>query len=72
MSGIEAATLLQESNSTTKVVFLTVHQNADYVSASFTIGALGYVVKSRMASDLADAIKAAQAGQRFVSPTIES
>ena len=71
MNGIEAVTVLLESNSTTKVVFLTVHQSADYVRELFAIGALGYVVKSRMTSDLAEAVKAAQIGQVFVSPPIE-
>ena len=68
MSGMEAVRQLTAANSDAGVVFLTVHENADYLRESVTVGALGYVLKSRMVSDLADAIKAAHAGRRFVSP----
>jgi DNA-binding NarL/FixJ family response regulator len=68
MSGMEAVRQLTAANSDVRVVFLTVHENAEYVRESIAIGALGYVVKSRMVSDLADAIKAAHGGHHFVSP----
>ena len=67
MSGIEVVRQLTAANSDVRVVFLTVHENADYVQESLASGALGYVVKSKMASDLVDAIKAAYAGRCFVS-----
>ena len=67
MSGIEVVRQLARANSTVKVVLLTVHENSDYVRESLAAGALGYVVKSRMAADLVDAIKAAHAGRSFVS-----
>ena len=67
MSGIEVVRQLTAANSDVRVVFLTVHENADYVRESLASGALGYVVKSKMASDLVEAIKAAYAGRRFVS-----
>ena len=71
MTGLEAVKLLKESNSAVKVVFLTVHEKVEYVRESFALGALGYVVKPRIASDLVEAIKAAVAGQNFVSPSIK-
>jgi DNA-binding NarL/FixJ family response regulator len=70
MSGIEAVRLLNRTHPAVKVVFLTVHENAEYARQAFAVGALGYVVKSRMASDLVDAIKAALIGHRFVSPSV--
>lgn len=70
INGIEAVRRLKETNQTVKVLFLTVHENADYVRESFAVGAHGYVVKSRIASDLIDAIKAVQKGDKFVSPSI--
>jgi DNA-binding NarL/FixJ family response regulator len=69
LSGIEAAARLRESGSTAKVIFLTVHDDADFVQAALETGALGYVVKSRMASDLCAAIKRAIAGRLFISPS---
>lgn len=68
VSGIEAATRLRTSGSDVKIVFLTVHEDPDFLQAALDTGALGYVVKSRMATDLSAAIRAALAGRLFVSP----
>ena len=68
MSGIEAATQIKASGSSVKIVFLTVHEDPDFLQAALDAGALGYVVKSRVASDLCPAINAALAGRLFVSP----
>ena len=35
-----------------RLVFLTVHEDADYARAALDAGGLGYVVKTRLASDL--------------------
>jgi DNA-binding NarL/FixJ family response regulator len=65
--GIEAARILKERGSTAKIVFLTVHEDPDFVRAALDVGALGYVVKSRIASDLCTAITAAMTGGLFIS-----
>jgi DNA-binding NarL/FixJ family response regulator len=70
LNGIEAAHRLRETGSTTRVVFLTTYEDIDYVHAAIAAGALGYVVKSRMYSDLCLAIKEALADRLFVSPSI--
>jgi DNA-binding NarL/FixJ family response regulator len=67
LSGIEAAHQLHERGSTAKLVFLTIHSNDEFVSACLAEGALGYVVKSHMKSDLIPAIHAALSGQSFIS-----
>jgi DNA-binding NarL/FixJ family response regulator len=69
VSGIEAAAQLKESGSKVKVIFLTVHEDPDFVRAALETGALGYVVKSRMASDLSAAINGVMVGRLFVSPS---
>jgi two-component system response regulator DesR len=69
LNGIEAAIKLRESGSKARIVFLTVNEDADFVRAALRTGALGYVVKSRMASDLCSAIKGAISGHLFVSPS---
>ncbi len=68
MSGLEAADRLRGVGSKAKVVFLTVHEDPDFVHASRASGALGYVVKPRLTSDLVPAIKEALANRSFVSP----
>lgn len=67
ISGIEAATQLKQSGSMAKIIFLTVHEDPDFVQAALETGALGYVLKSRMASDLRTAVKVAMGGQVFIS-----
>ena len=68
MSGIEVANELKTRDSHTKVVFLTVHEDVDFVNAAFDAGASAYVVKSQMASDLHAAISTVEKGGVFVSP----
>jgi len=70
LNGIEAAQRLRAAGSTAKIVFLTMHADPDFVRAALATGALGYVVKSRLVSDLLPSIREALAGRRFVSPCI--
>ncbi len=68
MNGLEAADRLRETGSKAKVVFLTVHEEPEFVQESLASGALCYVVKPRLCSDLVPAIKEALANRSFVSP----
>jgi DNA-binding NarL/FixJ family response regulator len=70
LSGIEAAILLRQSGSPVKIVFLTVHAQDVFVEAALEAGALGYVLKPRMASDLRLAVQEAFCGRSFVSPSL--
>ena len=70
LSGIEAVNKLRKSGYTSKVVFLTVHADPDFVRACLAVGALGYVLKTRMATDLLPAIREALAGRIFVSSNL--
>lgn len=67
MSGIQAVTEMRASGSSVKIVFLTVHEDPDFLRAALEAGALGYVVKAHAASDLSPAIRAALAGRLFIS-----
>jgi DNA-binding NarL/FixJ family response regulator len=70
MSGIEAAQRLLESQPGLRIVMLTMHGDALTIRSARDAGALGYVVKSRVLTDLAPAIREAAAGRGFVSPSI--
>lgn len=67
MTGFEVARRLKKAGSSAKVLFLTVHENIDFVRAGFDLGAAGYVFKSRIGSDLLDAIATISAGGQFSS-----
>ena len=70
LDGIEAARQLRRTEPPARLVFLTVHEDADYARAALDAGGLGYVVKTRLASDLLPAIRAALADQCFISPLV--
>jgi DNA-binding NarL/FixJ family response regulator len=67
VNGIELARQLRDCGCYSKVVFLTVHEDYDFVNAAIGAGALGYVVKSHLSTDLISAIKAVLADKFFVS-----
>jgi DNA-binding NarL/FixJ family response regulator len=72
LSGLEAAVHLAGVPRPPRVVFLTVHEDAEFLEAAMSAGALGYVVKRRMGSDIAAAIRDALAGRMFVSPSLRA
>jgi len=67
LNGIEVAREVKLQGCDTKVVFLTVQEDEDYISAALETGALGYVLKGRMRSDLVHAIENAVDGVIFIS-----
>lgn len=69
MSGFEVAALLRRMGSKSAIVFLTVHDQDDLVEAARAVGAVGYVVKSRMLADLPAAVHAGANGSH--RPPIE-
>ena len=71
ISGLEAAALVRRRGSLVPIVFLSVHEEPEYVLAARQSGGLGYVSKVRLASDLIPAVRAALDGQRFVSANVD-
>ncbi len=68
ITGLELAFRLRKAGSKVAVVFLTVHEEEDFVLAAKAAGGMGYVVKPRLALDLILAVREARAGRPFVSP----
>jgi DNA-binding NarL/FixJ family response regulator len=67
LDGLKVARRLHGLNCLTKTVFLTVHEDLDFVEAAFSAGASAYVIKPRLRSDLLAAIHAVLKGHTFVS-----
>ena len=67
LNGIEVASRLRDLGCRAKVIFLTVHEDPDYVEAALSVGALGYVFKSRVATELVPAVRSVLQGHRFMS-----
>jgi len=66
ISGIEAARRIRELGLGTKIVFLTIQRDPDYIQAAADLDAC-YVLKSRLHLDLLIAIDETLAGRTFVS-----
>ena len=69
-NGFESINRLRRDGSKAAVVFLTVHDEVDFVREFWAAGGLGYVHKPSMGSDLIFAIKEASAGRHFVSASV--
>jgi len=70
IDGLEAASLLKQSGSRARVIFLTVQAQPEFVSAAFSAGAKGYVLKTCLITDLVPAIREVLAGGVFVSSSL--
>jgi len=69
-SGLEAADELAKSAYPPKLIFLAMNDEPYVVDKALSLGASGYVFKSRLMSDLEQAIDTAMRGEVFVSPTL--
>jgi DNA-binding NarL/FixJ family response regulator len=67
MTGIDVARQLKSCGNSARIVFLTVHEDSDIIATCLSVGALGYVLKGLMDSDLIPAMNEALAGRVFVS-----
>ncbi len=70
LSGIDIARQLRDSGCSAKIVFLTVHEDTDYLNAAMGAGGSAYVVKSRLNLDLLSAINAVLSNKLFVSGSL--
>ena len=70
VSGIQLARQLRDCGCYAKVIFLSVHEDYDFVNAAIGTGALAYVVKSHLSTDLITAVKAVLANKFFVSSSL--
>lgn len=67
MTGFDVARRLREAGCPAKIIFLSVHEDVDFVNAAFDLGASGYVFKSHITTDLARAIDIVVNGGQFIS-----
>jgi DNA-binding NarL/FixJ family response regulator len=70
--GFAVARALAAEGSATEIVFLTVHRGEDLLEAALALGAKGYVLKDSAVTDIVSGVRAAAAGQHYVSPALTS
>jgi len=70
LSGLEALRRLKAMRSEAKVIFLTMHADAQLATEAFRAGASGYVVKQSAGEELIAAIREALQGRTYLTPLI--
>ena len=69
-SSFEAARVIQSDFPRTRVVFLTMHEDHDYVMQGLQAGAAGYLLKDTPSAKLASVLREVHKGGKFVSPEV--
>jgi DNA-binding NarL/FixJ family response regulator len=67
VNGIEAARQIRKLTPASKIIFLSQESSADVVREALSLGAQGYVMKTKVRSDLLAAVEAVIEGRQFVS-----
>jgi DNA-binding NarL/FixJ family response regulator len=67
LNGIEAARQIRKLAPEAKIIFLSQESSGEVVLEALNVGAWGYVVKTRTATDLLGAVAAVLEGRQFVS-----
>ncbi len=70
LNGIDAAHQLKKTLPGTKVIFVTMHGDAGFVTEALRAGAAGYVLKRSAASELLTALREVLNGNHYVSPLV--
>ena len=70
LNGIDAISQIRSEGIQAKIIFLTMHLEANYARRAFAAGASGYVLKHSACSELLFAIREALMGRCFLTPII--
>ena len=70
MNGLDAARAMLRHHPLARIVLLTMYTEDAYVLHALKAGVRAYVLKTQAASDLLEAIRAAVAGETYLSPGI--
>jgi DNA-binding NarL/FixJ family response regulator len=70
LNGAEATRAIMQRDARCRVIVLSMYAEREYVRRALKAGAVGYVVKRSAAKEVVDAIRAAHAGQRYLSSRV--
>lgn len=70
LDGLTAAREIKSACPNTRILFLTQHENKEYVLPALKLGASGYVLKRAEGDELITAIRTVHAGGTFLDPAI--
>ena len=69
-SGLGILAELRRELASTRILMLSMHDDAEYVAESVRAGTHGYLLKDSAATDLRNAVRAVMAGESFFSPEL--
>jgi DNA-binding NarL/FixJ family response regulator len=72
MSSFEAGRLIEEHCTGTRIVYLTMHEDREYVQQALRSGASGYLLKDTPAPLLLRSLREVHRGERSLSPQIQT
>ncbi len=70
LNGIDAARRVRQILPDTKLVFLTMHEDADLAADAFRAGASGYLLKRSAGAELSTAIHEVVEGRSYLTPLV--
>jgi DNA-binding NarL/FixJ family response regulator len=70
LNGLQVAKKIKKTNRKVRIIFLTIHEDKDFIAAALSAGGIGYVTKPRLTTDLVIAIHEALKGRTFVSNSV--
>jgi DNA-binding NarL/FixJ family response regulator len=70
MNGLEAAQKIREVSPNTRLLFLTMYADDEYIIQALRFGGTGYVLKDADAGTLIEAIRRVHRGESYLSPEV--
>jgi len=70
MSGLEALAIINEKEPAVRVVILSMHDSEEHVLRALKLGAVGFMLKDAAPEELAQAIKAVNEGNTWLSAAV--
>jgi DNA-binding NarL/FixJ family response regulator len=70
LNGVDAARQIKQALPSTRIIFLTMMEDADLAAEAFRAGASGYLLKRSAASELMTAIREVMQKRSYVTPLV--
>lgn len=71
INGLEAARQIHEHQPTIQLIILSMFATTDHILQALQAGARGYLLKTSAGSEVVEAVRAVQAGHRYLTPEIQ-
>lgn len=72
VDGLDATRRIVEIKPDARIIVLSMHATADYISSAISRGARGYMVKNMAADELERAIRKVYGGGEYISPALKA